>query len=177
MARSKTPSDIVASGSRPAQGTVARRDFMKSAAVAGAALAPAGVVGASPTTGVETAARVSAVPIVTQRAETTPPSDDPVLTQETSGSDFMIDVMKTLDIPYVFANVAATFRGLHESVINHGGNTNPEFITCVHEEQSAAMAHVGRRRRLALGGLALALLARTILLVRTTHDSIELVYR
>ena len=141
MTRSKTPSNIVASGSRPTKGAVARRDFIKSAAVAGAALAPAGVVGAQPTTGAKTAARVSAVPIVTQRAETTPPSDDPVLTQETSGSDFMVDVMKSLDIPYVFSNAAATFRGLHESVINHGGNTNPEFITCVHEEQSAAMAH------------------------------------
>ena len=115
---------------------------MKSATVAGAALAtPAGVIGAQPTTGSPTVVHAGAVPLVTQRAETTPPSDDPVLTEETSGSDFMVDVMKSLDIPYVFANVAATFRGLHESVINYGGNTSPEFITCVHEEQSAAMAH------------------------------------
>jgi acetolactate synthase-1/2/3 large subunit len=50
-------------------------------------------------------------------------------------------VIKALDIPYVFANPAATFRGLQESVINYGNNTRPELITCLHEEQSAAMAH------------------------------------
>ena len=119
--------------------SVPRRDFMKSAAVAGAAFA------ASSTTEAQTrsaqAARVGAVPIVTQASETTPPADGPVLTQDTSGSDFMVDVMKSLDIPYVFANTAATFRGLQESVVNYAGNSNPEFITCVHEEQSAAMAH------------------------------------
>ena len=142
MGESKNRSETPASKTRSTPGAVARRDFMKSAAVAGAALAtPAGVAGAEPTARSRTAARVGAVPIVTQRAETTPPSSDPVLTQDTSGSDFMIDVMKSLDIPYVFANAAATFRGLQESVINYGGNSNPEFITCVHEEQSAAMAH------------------------------------
>ena len=142
MARSKSQSNTRTSKTRSKNGAVPRRDFMKSAAVAGAAFAaPASVVGAQRTTGSQPAARVGAVPIVTQTAETTPPADGPVLTQDSSGSDFMIDVMKSLDIPYVFANAAATFRGLQESVINYGGNTNPEFITCVHEEQSAAMAH------------------------------------
>ena len=142
MARSKNQSNTRTSKTRSKNGAVPRRDFMKSAAVAGAAFAaPASVVGAQRTTGSQTAARVGAVPIVTQTAETTPPADGPVLTQDSSGSDFMIDVMKSLDIPYVFANTAATFRGLQESVVNYGGNTNPEFITCVHEEQSAAMAH------------------------------------
>jgi len=142
VARSKNQSKTLTSKTRSTTGAVPRRDFMKSAAVAGAAFAaPASVVGAQPTTESHTAARVGAVPIVTQTAETTPPSDDPVLTQDSSGSDFMIDVMKSLDIPYVFANPAATFRGLQESLINYGGNTVPELITCVHEEQSAAMAH------------------------------------
>ena len=140
MARSKKQSKAVTSQTRSTK--VPRRDFMKSAAVAGAAIAaPASVVDAQRTIGSRMAPRAGAVPIVTQTAETTPPSDGRVLTQDSSGSDFMIDVMQSLDIPYVFANPAATFRGLQESVINHGGNTNPEFITCVHEEQSAAMAH------------------------------------
>ena len=30
---------------------------------------------------------------------------------------------------------------MHESIINYGGNKNPEFITCCHEESSVAMAH------------------------------------
>jgi len=60
---------------------------------------------------------------------------------ERPGSDFMVDVIKTLDIEYCAANPGTSFRGLHESVINYGGNTMPEFLTCLHEESSVAMAH------------------------------------
>ena len=42
---------------------------------------------------------------------------------------------------YLFANPGSSFRGLHESVINYGGNKAPEFITCCHEESATAMAH------------------------------------
>ena len=35
----------------------------------------------------------------------------------------------------------STFRGLQESIINYGMNSKPEFITCLHEEISVAMAH------------------------------------
>ena len=57
------------------------------------------------------------------------------------GSDFMVDVIKSLDIAYVPCNPANSFRGLHESLINYGGNKKPEFLTCTHEEASVAMAH------------------------------------
>ena len=57
------------------------------------------------------------------------------------GSDFMIDVIKTLGIEYCAANPGSSFRALHESMINYGGNTAPELLTCCHEESSAAMAH------------------------------------
>jgi thiamine pyrophosphate-dependent acetolactate synthase large subunit-like protein len=53
----------------------------------------------------------------------------------------MVDVIKSLGIEYVCANPGSAFRGLHESVINYGGNKGPEFITCCHEESSVAMAH------------------------------------
>lgn len=62
------------------------------------------------------------------------------LTTERSGSDAMVDVIKALNLEYVCANPGSSFRGLHESVINYGGNTQPEFITCCHEESSVAMA-------------------------------------
>ena len=58
-----------------------------------------------------------------------------------AGSDFMVDVIKSLDIDYVYSNPASSFRGIHESLINYGKNTKPEFITCMHEESSVAMAH------------------------------------
>jgi thiamine pyrophosphate-dependent acetolactate synthase large subunit-like protein len=50
-------------------------------------------------------------------------------------------VIKSLKIDYVYSNPASSFRGLHESLINYGKNTMPEFITCMHEESSVAMAH------------------------------------
>jgi thiamine pyrophosphate-dependent acetolactate synthase large subunit-like protein len=53
----------------------------------------------------------------------------------------MVDVIKSLDIAYVPCNPANSFRGLHESLIDYGGNKNPEFLTCTHEEASVAMAH------------------------------------
>ena len=58
-----------------------------------------------------------------------------------AGSDFMVDVIKSLNVEYIFSNPASSFRGLHESLLNYGGNRQPEFITCMHEESSVAMAH------------------------------------
>src|SRR2546425_5076330 len=57
------------------------------------------------------------------------------------GSDFMVDVIKSLGIDYISANPASSFRSLHESIVNYGGNKKPEFLTCMHEESSVAMAH------------------------------------
>ncbi len=57
------------------------------------------------------------------------------------GADFMTDVIKSLNIEYCAANPGSSFRGLQESLINYGKNTSPEWITCCHEESSAAIAH------------------------------------
>ena len=70
-----------------------------------------------------------------------PPAPVEVLTNERPGSDFMIDVIKSLGIEYCCANPGSSFRALHESIINYGGNRNPELITCCHEESSVAIAH------------------------------------
>jgi thiamine pyrophosphate-dependent acetolactate synthase large subunit-like protein len=53
----------------------------------------------------------------------------------------MVDVLKSLGFEYICANPGSSFRGLHESIINYGGNQNPELITCCHEESAVAMAH------------------------------------
>jgi acetolactate synthase I/II/III large subunit len=58
-----------------------------------------------------------------------------------AGSDFMVDVIKSLNIDYLATNPGSSFRGLHESLVNYGGNTKPELLTCTHEEQAVAMAH------------------------------------
>ena len=60
---------------------------------------------------------------------------------EKFGADFMVDVFKSLGFEYAASNPASSVRGLHESLINYGGNKNPEWLTCLHEETSIAMAH------------------------------------
>jgi len=60
---------------------------------------------------------------------------------ERPGADFMVDVLKALGFEYVAANPGSSFRGLHESLINYGGNQKPELLTCCHEESSVSMAH------------------------------------
>ncbi len=57
------------------------------------------------------------------------------------GSDFMVDVIKHLDIDYLTSNPAHSFRGLHESLLSYGGNKKPEWLTCLHEEVAVAMGH------------------------------------
>ncbi len=117
-----------------------RRNFLKGATLVGAA-ALANPAAASPQLAGATAkARKADVPgpELTAR-ETSPPPADPV-TQSSSGGDFMVDVFKTLDIDYLAMNCASSFRGLHESILNYGGNTKPEILTCPHEEIAVHMA-------------------------------------
>src|SRR5260370_20175142 len=53
----------------------------------------------------------------------------------------MVDVLKSLGMEYCAANPGSSFRGLQESFINYGKNSNPEWLTCCHEESSVALAH------------------------------------
>jgi acetolactate synthase-1/2/3 large subunit len=116
---------------------VSRRDFLKNAAAGAAVLAAAPAATAQPATPERDTPAIPASP----EAEHRPPPGTEILTAERTGSDFMVDVIKSLDIEYVCANPGSSFRGLHESIINYGGNRRPEFITCCHEESSVAMAH------------------------------------
>jgi acetolactate synthase-1/2/3 large subunit len=50
-------------------------------------------------------------------------------------------MMKAFDIEYAAFNPGATFRGIHDSIVNYGGNYKPEVIFCHHEEISVAIAH------------------------------------
>ena len=57
------------------------------------------------------------------------------------GSDVVVDLMKAFEIEYAAFNPGATFRGIHDSIVNYGGNYKPEVIFCHHEEISVAVAH------------------------------------
>jgi benzoylformate decarboxylase/acetolactate synthase-1/2/3 large subunit len=108
---------------------VARRAFLKGAAAAGAAIA------AMPASA--QAAQEARSPANT--AEGANRQGGKFITRP--GSDFMVDVIKSLGIKYVASCPASSFRSLHESFVNYGGNKDPEFISCLHEESSAAIAH------------------------------------
>ena len=55
-------------------------------------------------------------------------------------SDLMVYLLNELGVEYAPLNPGATTRGLHESMVNYGGNKMPELITCCHEELAVAMA-------------------------------------
>lgn len=124
--------------SRRKKTSINRRDFLKSAAAGTAVLAatPAGRA-KQPAPDGRTGAAVPISPEAELRA--LPKAE--ILTSERTGSDFMVDVIKSLKLDYVCSNPGSSFRGLHESIINYGGNRSPEFITCCHEESSVGMAH------------------------------------
>ncbi|MGZ5595109.1 MAG: thiamine pyrophosphate-binding protein [Usitatibacter sp.] len=104
-----------------------RRTFLKTAAAAGAAAAA-------------TAPAIAPAEAAVTPAQAAAQSPGDIVI-ERPGSDFMIDVIKTLDLEYMATNPGSSFRSLHESLVNYGGNARPELLTCMHEEAAIAMAH------------------------------------
>ena len=125
----QTPSDPEASQAQP---TAGRRDFLKgvaSASAAGVALVQ------------QAQAATPAVPSNSKLSDLDAKAVESGRLIPRPGSDFMVDVIKSLNVEYVAANPGSSFRSLHESVVNYGGNKSPELITCLHEESSVAIAH------------------------------------
>ncbi len=56
------------------------------------------------------------------------------------GSDLVVDLLQEYEIPYAALNPGASFRGLHDSLVNYGRN-RPELILCPHEEIAVGIAH------------------------------------
>jgi len=56
------------------------------------------------------------------------------------GSDVAAQMLRKFDIPYVALNPGASYRGLHDSLVNHLGNEKPEMLMCLHEEHAVAIA-------------------------------------
>jgi thiamine pyrophosphate-dependent acetolactate synthase large subunit-like protein len=57
------------------------------------------------------------------------------------GSDVVADTLRALDIPYIALNPGASYRGLHDSIVNFLGNETPQMLLCLHEESAVAIAH------------------------------------
>ena len=127
---------------------VNRRGFLKGAAAGAAGAAALTVPGVAPVgadSPLPAEPRAAFTPEQAARtlaSETAPlPDESDVQTVEDPGSDFMVDVLKKLDFEYIAANPASSFRGLHESFINYGGNKAPEWLTCCHEQASVNIAN------------------------------------
>jgi acetolactate synthase-1/2/3 large subunit len=56
------------------------------------------------------------------------------------GSDLMVDVLRGLNLKYVSLNPGSSFRGLHDSLVNYGGDSIT-MIECPHEKLALGVAH------------------------------------
>jgi acetolactate synthase-1/2/3 large subunit len=56
------------------------------------------------------------------------------------GSDVMVDILRALDIKYIALNPGASYRGLHDSLVNYGSG-GPEMLMCAHEEVAVGIAN------------------------------------
>ena len=57
------------------------------------------------------------------------------------GSDVVADALRATDITYIALNPGASYRGLHDSLVNYLGNERPQMLLCLHEESAVAIAH------------------------------------
>lgn len=65
----------------------------------------------------------------------------PDKTETLYGSDLIVKYLSDLGISYVAFNPGATFRGIHDSLVNSKDEGAPEIIECTHEGISVAIAH------------------------------------
>src|SRR5437764_8717992 len=57
------------------------------------------------------------------------------------GSDAAALMLREIGLPYVALNPGASYRGLHDSLVNLLGNREPQMLLCLHEEHAVAIAH------------------------------------
>lgn len=120
--------------------SVGRRGFLKGAAAGAAAIAAAPLTATAQEAAAPANGPAVRPPSEAERARENSAAAE-VQIVEHPGSDYMVDVFKTLPIDYIFATPGSSFRSLHESFVNYGGNNKPEFITCTHEEIGVAMGN------------------------------------
>jgi len=55
-------------------------------------------------------------------------------------SDVIVDLLHAYDLPYASLNPGASYRGLHDSIVNYGQD-RPAMMLCQHEETAVQVAH------------------------------------
>lgn len=56
-------------------------------------------------------------------------------------SDVAAEMLRRTGLKYISLVPGASFRGLHDSIVNYLGNTNPEMVLCLTEQAAVAIAH------------------------------------
>jgi benzoylformate decarboxylase len=56
------------------------------------------------------------------------------------GSDVIADLLRALELPYAVIVPGASFRGLHDSIVNRLDNHDPKLVTCLHENHAVSIA-------------------------------------
>ncbi|MFM8556812.1 MAG: thiamine pyrophosphate-binding protein, partial [Betaproteobacteria bacterium] len=56
------------------------------------------------------------------------------------GSDAIAECLRAMRVPWLALNPGASYRGLHDSLVNHLGNEAPQMLLCLHEEVAIAIA-------------------------------------
>src|SRR5260370_5780134 len=105
---------------------VDRRNFLKGAAGSAAALMAAS--GEAQAQRQSEPSRSGTAPVLAKEADPAPSSSVEVLTADRPGSDFMLDVIKSIGFEYIASNPGSSFRALQESVVNYGGDPHPAVL-------------------------------------------------
>jgi acetolactate synthase-1/2/3 large subunit len=61
-------------------------------------------------------------------------------TKDRWASDVIVDLLHAYDLPHASLNPGASYRGLHDSIVNYGQN-RPTMMLCQHEETAVQVAH------------------------------------
>jgi len=56
------------------------------------------------------------------------------------GSDVIAAAIREQGFPYVCLNPGASYRGVHDSLVNYLGNETPKMLVCLHEEHTIGIA-------------------------------------
>ena len=70
--------------------------------------------------------------------ESMPPTE--AVSNKLWGSDVVAQTIRALGYRYISLVPGASFRGLHDSLVNHLGNANPQMVVCLHEEHAVSIA-------------------------------------
>ena len=55
-------------------------------------------------------------------------------------SDVAAEMLRQLGIKYISLNPGASYRGLHDSIVNYLGNDTPQMLICLHEDHAVHVA-------------------------------------